>query len=559
MFIKLQRSPTTPRVQVHLVEGYRDEEGKVRHRSLKNYGVLAELEAQEPDVLTRLRAEAKELTQKKREGTISVEIDCLRAREPKEHPVNYGYFFLEGIYRKLGMNTFLKKSTKAEGCAYDLEAIVELLVFSRILAPASKAATYQGKDGFFRGFDFEIHDVYRALDVLDTLSDDICLHVHRAVSKHIGRDAALVFYDVTNYYFECDFEDDFRKKGPSKERRQDPIVQMGLLIDGRGIPIAYRLFEGNTHDAKTLVPVLEELKGRYGFKRIVVVADKGLNAKDNLAHITGNTDGYIVSQKVRGRVAPEITAHIRDTSGWTFNETGSFACKSFLRKHKITKDRTVEEKVVCFWSERYAKREAYRRGELVDGIEYLVAHPAAYDAKNDYGRKRYVKEVMVTETGEVVSKRLAFNEDRFKADAALDGFYCILTSEAGMEDIEIIEHYRGLVRIEESFRVIKSELEGRPVYVWTRPRINAHFLICFLALTLLRIIQDKVGYSLSAEAIKDALVKATCTPLEKGIYVVEETTDAYKELEKTFEVSLPNRYAPVETIKAYRKEIIAKA
>jgi transposase len=558
MFIKLQKSPTTPRVQVHLVEGYRDETGKVRHRSLKNYGVLSELQAQEPDVLVRLRAEAKELTRKKDEEKVSIEIDCLRGRVPEEHPVNYGYFFLEGIYRKLGLHAFLKK-VKSKTGTFDLEAIVELLVFSRVLSPASKAATYKGKDGFFRDFDFEVHDVYRALDVLDEMADDIQLQVHRAVSKHIGRDAALVFYDVTNYYFECDFEDDFRKKGPSKERRQDPIVQMGLLIDGHGIPIAYRLFEGNTHDAKTLIPVLEELKGRYGFGRIVVVADKGLNAKDNLAYITGCTDGYIVSQKVRGRTDPEITRHIRDTSGWTFNETGSFAYKSFLRSHKITKDRTVTEKVVCFWSEQYAKREAYKRGELVEGIEYLITHPATYDAKNDYGRKRYVKEIMLTEHGEVVSKRLAFNEDRFKADAALDGFYCILTSETELADIKIIEHYRGLVRIEESFRVIKSELEGRPVYVWTRPHINAHFLICFLALVLLRVIQDKVDYLLSAEVIKDALVKATCTPLEKGIYIVEETTDAYKELEEAFRVALPNRYAPVESIKAYRKAIIAKA
>lgn len=272
MFIKLQRSPTTPRVQVHLVEGYRDETGKVKHRSLKNYGVLSELVAQEPDVLARLRAEAEELTRKRHEEKITVEIDCLRAREPDEHPVNYGYFLLEGIFRKLGLRTFLKKAAKDNASAYDLEAVAELLVFSRILNPASKMSTYRSKAEYFRDFDFEIHDVYRALDVLDGLSDDIQLHVHRAVSKHIGRDAALVFYDVTNYYFECDFEDDFRKKGPSKEHRQDPIVQMGLLIDSRGIPIAYRLFEGNTHDAKTLVPVLEEMKARYGFGRIVVVA-----------------------------------------------------------------------------------------------------------------------------------------------------------------------------------------------------------------------------------------------------------------------------------------------
>jgi transposase len=362
---------------------------------------------------------------------------------------------------------------------------------------------------------------------------------------------------VTNYYFESDRGDDFRKKGASKERRPDPIVQMGLLLDGAGIPIAYRLFEGNVHDAKTLRPVLKELRSKYGFQKIIVVADKGLNAKDNLAFIVGGADGYIVSQKVRGRVDAEISSHIRDKQGWTFAKTGGFACKSFVRPHKISQDITVTEKVVCYWSAEYARREAYKRGELIDGIEYLVSHPAAYEAKNDYGRKRYVKETLATPAGELAEKRLSFNEERFKADAELDGFYCVLTSETDMPDAEVIDHYHELVRVEESFRVIKSDLEGRPVYVWTRPHINAHFLICFLALTLLRLLQVKLDNRYSIKAIKEALASAVMTPLEKGIYVVDETGEAYKALEKAFGVSLLNRYAPVETIKAYRKKAMA--
>lgn len=559
MYIKLQKSPTSPRVQVHLVEGYRDENGKVRHRSLKRYGELSELQAAEPDVLKRLRAEAREMTRHKDDGKVALEVDCLRERLPGEHARNYGHFFLEAVFRRLGLHTYLKETAKKTKVAYDLGSIAELLVFARVLGPTSKAATFKARWDYFHDFDFKAHDVYRALDTLDELAEGIQLHVHKAISKLYKRDAALVFYDVTNYYFECDFPDEFRKKGTSKEFRQDPIVQMGLLIDSDGIPIAYRLFEGNTHDSKTLVPVLGELRAKYGFERIIVVADKGLNGKDNLAFIARENDGYIVSQKVRGRVDAEILGNIRDKDGWTFDADGHFGYKSFTRPHKLAKDVTVTEKVVCFWSEQYARREAFKRGELIDGIEYLVAHPAAYDSKNDYGRKRYVKETMVTSQGEVVKKVLSFNEERFKADAALDGFYCILTSEADMEDLDIINHYHDLVRIEDSFRIIKSDLEGRPVFVWTHPRINAHFLICFLALVILRILQVRLDYALSAKSIKDALAGAVLTPLEKGIFVVDETTDAYKVLEESFDVSLPVRYAPVESIKAYRKKIIAKA
>jgi transposase len=542
---------------VHLVENYRDDKAKTKQRIIKRYGELSELQAQESDILDRLKAEAKELTRIKASSKVSLEIDCLRPRTEDEHPVNYGYFFFEALYRKLGLHTFFKKHKPTGRKTYDLGAITELLVYSRMLCPASKSATVAGKNRFFRDFDCELHDVYHALDDLNRYADDVCLHVHSQVTKYWGRDAALVFYDVTNYYFECDLEDDFRKRGPSKERRKDPIVQMGLLIDEAGIPITYRLFEGNTHDAKTLVPVLEELKAKYGFGRIIVVADKGLNGKDNLDFIVSGADGYIVSQKVRGRVAPEIAAHIADRSGWTFNDAATFAYKSFVRKHKVAKNKQVDEKVVCYWSEHYAKREAHRRGDLVDGIEYLVAHPGAYNCANDYGRKRYVKEHMVTAQGEIVDKVLTFNEERFAADAALDGFYCILTSETDMSDTDIIKHYHGLARIEESFRVIKSELVGRPVFVWTPPRINAHFLICFLALTLLRLVQVKMDYSLSAAALIAGLQSAQATSLEKGIYVVEETAAPFKELEKTFGVSLPVRYAPVETLKAYRRKIIA--
>ena len=558
MYVRLQKSGTSKRVYVHLVEGFRDELGRSRQRIIKNYGELGELEREEPDILDRLKAEAKELTRTKSESKVALEIDYLRPRRADEHPINYGYFFLEGLYRKLGLHSFLKGIDLGRS-AYDLEAIVELLVFARILAPASKSATFADKGRFFRDFDFGLHDVFRALDDLDGCADGVCLHTHEQIKKHWGREAALVFYDVTNYYFECDLEDDFRKRGPSKERRQDPIVQMGLLIDQAGIPITYKLFEGNTHDAKTLVPILEELKATYGLSRIVVVADKGVNGKDNLDFITKNADGYIVSNRVRGRVASDISAAIADHSGWTFNDTGTFAYKSFVRAHKLAKGNTIEEKVVCYWSQHYAKRQAHKRGDLLDGTQYLIAHPAAYDAANDYGRKRYVREHMLTSEGEIVKKVLSFDEERFKNDAALDGFYAILTSEIGMADIEIIEHYRGLARIEESFRVLKSELEGRPIFVWTRPRINAHFLICFLALVLLRLLQAKTDHSLSTAQIITSLQSATATPLEKGIYVVEETSASFKDLEKAFGVNLPVRYAPVETLKAYRRKIIAQA
>jgi transposase len=559
MFIRLQKSPTSLRIQVHLVEGYRNENGEPRQRILKNYGELNELQAKDPDILEKLRNEAKVLTKERKDARVIIEADTLRERTDGERAVHYGHFFLEGIYRRLELHTFFRRESRIKGFAYDLDAIVRLLVFSRVLMPDSKQATFVGKRRFLCDFDFEKHDVYRALDVLADVTDDVMLHVHKHVSKIYGRDVHLVFYDVTNYYFEADMGDGFREKGASKEHRHDPIVQMGLLIDAKGIPITFRLFSGNTHDAKTLVPVLEELKAKYGLSRIVVVADKALNSGVNLAHIEDHSDGYIVSQKVRGNAAPEILRQVNDPQGYVWNESGKFAHKSFIRTVSHKKGRQTEEKVVCFWSYSYAAREAHKRGELMPSVEDKIRHPGKYEAANDYGRKRYVTETLATASGETAVKKLSFDKERFEADAALDGYYCILTSETQTSDLTIIEHYRGLTRIEESFRVIKSELEGRPVYVWKESHIKAHFLICFIALTLIRIIQTKLKCRVSAERLIDALNSAVCTPLEKDIFVVDETDDVYKTIEEVFGVSLPNRYAPVELLNAYRRRIAANS
>jgi hypothetical protein len=559
MFIRLQKSPTSDRVQVHLVEGYRNEKGLPRQRILKNYGEIKELTANDPDFLEKAKAEAAVLTKERKASRVTVEVDTHRPRHNGERSSNYGHFFLEGVYLKLGLHSFFQEKTKSRGIEYPLDEIARLLVFARVLMPESKQAAFEGRRRFFHDFDFEKHDVYRALDMLAEFSEDVQLHLHRRVTKAYGREASLVFYDVTNYYFESDTGDNFRKKGASKEHRRDPIVQMGLLIDGRGIPIAFRLFPGNTHDARTLIPVLEELKARYRLSRIVVVADKALNSGSNLAHIEGCSDGYIVSQKVRGTVLPEVLEHVTDPSGYVWNESGRFAHKSFTRTVSHAKGGKAEEKVVCFWSYEYAVREAHKRGELLPSVEDMIRHPGKYDAANDYGRKRYVKETLSTPSGGVAKKKLSFDKDRYEADSALDGYYCILTSETQMDDLTVIRHYRGLSRIEESFRVIKSELGGRPVYVWKEPHIKAHFLICFIALTLIRIIQTRLNYTVSAGALIDALNSAVCTPLEKGIFVIDETDEVYKSIEAEFGVNLPNRYAPVEQLKAYSRKIAANS
>lgn len=554
MFIKLQKSPTSSRVQVYLMESYRDQDGKPRHRIVTRYGELGELEAAEPGVLDRLKKEAAQAAPSVDRRL--VEIDCSRPRAAGEVGTCYGNLILDGLWGGLGLPELFARLRREAGAATDVGAVARLLVTGRALDPASKLATWGKRGQWFDPADLSLDDVYRGLDHLNAWSQQIQEHLSRRVATSVGRDETLMFYDVTNYWFETDLEDGFRMLGACKEHRPDPIVQMGLLIDRAGIPVAYQLFPGNTHDATTLAPVLSRLRAGFAPGRIVVVADKGLNAKTNLDALANNGDGWIVAQKVRGRVAPDITGHLRDDTDWSWAPDGSFATKHYLRTRRLASGPTPE-RVVLMWSRANAVRDQAKREKLRGKVQALVDHPGDYESSNRYGRKRYIGETLVTVDGQIAGKHLSFNQAQWDADAALDGYYAIITSETRLTDQEVIDAYRGLARIEESFKVIKSDLQGRPVHVWTPAHINAHFLTCFIALTMIRLIQAATGWHLTAHQVKHALASARMTPLERGVMIVDETTGPYKTIEQAWAVSLPQRYAPIEALRAYRRAIKA--
>ena len=213
---------------------------------------------------------------------------------------NLGFVVLSHFYHKLGIDRFLINRQRNLNIKYSLNNIFQLLVYSRVLNPCSKKKAFETKDDLFMDVDIGINDVYRSLDYFKRYKDALILHLHEMVRMQYGRDTNKVYYDVTNYYFEINEPDDLRKKGISKEYRKNPIVQMGLLMDNKGLPITYRLFEGNTNDCETLMPVLDDLKDDYGLGKVIVVADKGMNTGENIAYNILNKNGYIYSQTIRG-------------------------------------------------------------------------------------------------------------------------------------------------------------------------------------------------------------------------------------------------------------------
>ncbi|HGJ7997676.1 TPA: IS1634 family transposase [Streptococcus pneumoniae] len=527
------------RTHVYLVEGYR-KDGKVRQRILKKYGLLDELEVEEPDILERLKREAKEglLTEPQ---FFQVSYDLLAPMNEVDQ--SYGWMVLDNLFEELKLTEFLKTvKSKSE---YDLAQVLKLLVFQRVLNPDSKLSTYASQVNLFGHWEISLNAIYRSLDKLDTLKEKLLLHLHKEVSRMTKREARLVFYDVTNYYFETDIPDEtvvsvdgeilkegLRRRGPSKEHRPKPIVQLGLFMDTNGIPISYKLFRGNQTDPITYLPAVEEVKKQFGIERIVVVADKAMNSSYNVSEMIHQKDGWLFSQKHRGRhgASKELQTQILNPNDWQFNTELTFAKKSYLRERKLgtKKDSPlVKEKVLITWSKKYADRERIRREGALEYASQLTNAELFRQTSKKGGKKYLDLHYLDEKTGELkpFSPLVTIDHEQVDFDAQFDGVNVLVTSEVGMTDEEMLEAYKELAKIEDCFRITKTELESRPVYVWTENHIQAHFLTCFIALIHLRLLQHQINWKMSPRRIANALNSAKATRLQDNYYRLQESPD----------------------------------
>ncbi|GAB6275204.1 MAG: hypothetical protein STSR0004_20690 [Peptococcaceae bacterium] len=525
------------KTHVRVVEGYRPGSGMpTKQRTIRSFGYLEDQE--DPEAFM---AKVKEFNANYRAENVPLRIEAtgtVRMYCEENRRQNYGYKFLEAVYDLLEINSFIKGYEKAHGFRgeYSLGDIFKFLVLVRILRPDSKRATFQMKDGFYgMRTDFTLPDVYRSLDHFTDFEVELQRHLNERVKETIGRDLSYAFYDVTNYFFEIDFpdgEDDLRKRGVSKEHRVDPIVAMGLFTDSNGLPVSMSIFPGNTSDSLTLQPTMKDVKESYGLGRLVVVADKGLNSSKNIDVIVNNGDGFVFSQILKGKKGQRYNEKLFDQSGWIFNEDGTYRYKLFAEeyegKDKDGKKEIRTRKVLLYWSKAEAGMARRKREEKLEKAARSVK-------KNAYGIKKgvdeYTKEDIINkETGEILKnpKRLrSVDLEKAEKDAMYDGYFCIITSELDYDERKIRQVYGGLWRIERSFRIMKTDLYARPVFVSKNEHIRAHFLICFVALLIIRIIQHRMGEkALSAERIARALGAATCQVLKGGIIHLDDVGGA---------------------------------
>lgn len=543
MYLRKSKKPNG-RTYLTIVQGYRDEDGKNKARTVRSLGYVDALEAEFDDPVAHFEEECRRMTEEaaRAQAPVTVEFSAARKIDKRsEGRVELGAAVPSAyLHRDLGVWSFFERKRTSRGFSYDPCRILELLVWDRIAHPSSKRAAWEARGRFPRKCGFTADDVYRCLTYLDENADALVSSMNASLEESRGpRDASCLYYDVTNYYFECDEEDGFRMRGVSKEHRPSPIVQMGLFLDSDGLPLGYELFPGNRNDMTTLLPAMSKAGVRdlpWG-ERVVVVADKGLNTSANIAACVLDGNGYIFSQSVR-KATKGLKSWVLDDAGYEESASGSFKIKSRISEKAVyvagedgkRRRVTVPVKEVAFWSRDYFERSRRERAKVVEKSRAAVARGdlSSAAAKTSV---RYAKDVpVVRETGEAASHNWVVDEERIAADEAMDGYYCIVTSEQEMDDRDVIDAYRGLWRIEESFRVMKGDLDARPVYCSTESHIRAHFLVCYIALLAMRLMQLDTGRKYSAAQISEALAGVTGHLMDRNLYLFDYRTDLTDEL-----------------------------
>ena len=571
MYLRKYTDKRINKTYLSIARGYQNAEGKTRTKIVEYLGCLDDLKKQYEDPIAHFKEIIKQMNDEEKNNNKPLTITIDKNEELElgtDNIKNFGYSALSKIYHELEIDKFLISKFKARNFSeYKINNIMKLLVFGRCLYPDSKKSTYENKDIFFENTDFSLKEVYNALTYIEPFKESLQSYIYDHILEQYKPKNECVFYDVTNYYFEIDDNDDFRKKGVNKEHRPNPIVQMGLFMDSLGLPICYGLFPGNTNDCLTLKPMVQKLQKNYSVGKVIVVADKGLNTGKNIVYQKAIGNGYVMSLSVRG-ANKELKDYVLNEDGYVYNKEKTYKKKSrrypreveyikTVNGKEVKTKTTVDEKQVVFWSADYAKRAKAERQPAIEKAKDLIGNVRKYNKKNCYGASKYVKHLVFDKnTGEIIEAKsqLSLDEEKIAEEEKLDGYYMIVTSEMEKTDDEIIDIYRGLWRIEETFKVTKSELEDRPIFMSTKEHIEAHFLTCYLALVLCRVLQHKLDKKYSIEKILNSLKNCSCSHIENNYYLFNYFDDTLKDIGTAVDIDFSKKYMRLQDIKKILSE-----
>lgn len=438
-----------------------------------------------------------------------------------------GYLFLQHVYYALQINKICRKLRNKYKFEYDINAILSDLIYARVLEPASKRSSFKTAAEFLERPTYELHDVYRALDVLGRECDLIQAEVYKN-SHFLGkRNDKVLFYDCTNYFFEIEQEDGDKKYGKSKEHRPNPIIQMGLFMDGDGIPLAFSLFPGNTNEQKSLKPLEQNVLNEFGCQKFIYCSDAGLASEDIRAFNHMGERAFIVTQSIK-KLPAEDKAWALDKSGFKRvsddkpvditnldeDDTGLYY------KDEPYTTKKLHQRLIVTYSPKYALYQKSIREKQVERAEKMIASGnTKKQRKNPNDPARFIGTIAATKEGEVAKIHNYLDEQKIESEAQYDGLYAVCTDLLDDDVNEILKVSEGRWQIEECFRIMKTDFSARPVYLQDENRIKAHFLICFLALMFYRLLEKKLSYKYTSDEILDTLKKMNFAEIQEQGFI----------------------------------------
>lgn len=534
---------------------YIDQNGKSTSKTYKKLGTLSELSNKLSTDRDGVMAWAKEQARiatveyNKENEVVSIPFSPTQLVEKNiQRDFNCGYLFLQSIYSQLRFDNICRNIKSHHTFEYNLNDILSDLVFSRILHPTSKRSSYSFAHTLLEQPTYELHDVYRALSVLATKSDYIQAEVYRNSQFLHQRNTKTLYYDCTNYYFEIEQEEGSKKYGKSKENRPNPIIGMGLFMDGDGFPLAFDLHPGNQNEQKTLKPLEHKVIRDFGCTEFIYCSDSGLGSKENKILNDMNGRSYVITQSLKklkkeDREIALNTKQYRKLNSTEFidlkdlDESDSEVYSSIYYKEIPIDSKELSETLIVTYSPKYkAYQSKIRQGQIERAIQMIhTGNKIKKTHRNPNDPARFITKTAVTKNGEVAKQELCeLNQEAIDKEAAYDGFYGVVTDIDGdVSQIIAINNRRW--QIEECFRIMKTEFEAQPIYLQREDRIKAHFLICFLALLIYRLIEEKLGNRYTVEQIIDTLKSMHVCEVEAyGYLPTYKRTDLTDELHKLF-------------------------
>ena len=520
----------------YISKGYINNKGVSTSTIVRKLGTLNDLIAEHgptrDDVMAWAKEQARIETEKYKSDQKSkaVQITFHADRQisfDKQVFYRGGYLFLQRIYYSLCMNKICRKLRDKYKFKYDINAILSDLIYARILEPSSKRSSYKAASEFLEKPSYELHDIYRALDVLGNECDFIQSEVYKNSHLMGTRNDKILFYDCTNYYFEIEQEDGMKMYGKSKEHRPNPIIQMGMFMDGDGIPLAFSVFSGNSNEQKSLKPLEEKVLSDFGCQKFIYCSDAGLGSESIRNYNHMGERAFIVTQSIKKLKSED--------KNWALNKEGfkrvsddtpvdistlSEDDNGLYYKEEPYTPHSLHQRLIVTYSPKFARYQKTIRDNQVERAQKLLESGAVKRRrKNPNDPARFIGKRAATDDGEVAKIQHYLDTDKIEDESLYDGLYAISTDLLDDPVGDILKVSEGRWEIEECFRIMKTDFEARPVFLQNETRIKAHFLICFLSLIVYRYLEKNIGEDYTCEDIISTLRKMNFVDIQEQGYM----------------------------------------